>query len=124
MYDINFSDLLTAIALVFIFEGLMPFLNPDGLRKVFQVVAQLDNQKLRFLGIIILVNNEFLISGLNLLYVSFTILAAFFYAVNANILKYKLPDISAIAIIAMSFSRRLMFLIPADERGGSPDHVP
>ena len=51
MYDINFSDLLTAIALVFIFEGLMPFLNPDGLRKVFQIAAQLDNQKLRFLGI-------------------------------------------------------------------------
>jgi len=42
---------LAAIALLFIFEGLMPFLNPDGLRKVFQVVAQLDNQKLRFLGI-------------------------------------------------------------------------
>ena len=38
------------------------------------------------IGILILVNNEFLISGLNLLYVSFTILAAFFYAVNANIL--------------------------------------
>jgi EamA-like transporter family. len=63
-----------------------------------------------FLGIIILVNNEFLISGLNLLYVSFTILAAFFYAVNANILKYKLPDISAIAIIAMSF---IFLFLPA-----------
>ena len=63
-----------------------------------------------FLGIIILVNNEFLISGLNLLYVSFTILAAFFYAVNANILKYKLPDISAIVIIAMSF---IFLFLPA-----------
>jgi len=51
LFNINFSDLLAAIALLFIFEGLMPFLNPDGLRKVFQVVAQLDNQKLRFLGI-------------------------------------------------------------------------
>ena len=51
MFNINFSDLLAALALLFIFEGLMPFLNPDGLRKVFQVVAQLDNQKLRFLGI-------------------------------------------------------------------------
>jgi len=50
LFNINFSDLLAAIALLFIFEGLMPFLNPDGLRKVFQVVAQLDNQKLRFLG--------------------------------------------------------------------------
>jgi uncharacterized protein YjeT (DUF2065 family) len=51
LFNINFSDLLAAVALLFIFEGLMPFLNPDGLRKVFQVVAQLDNQKLRFLGI-------------------------------------------------------------------------
>jgi len=51
LFNINFSDLLAALALLFIFEGLMPFLNPDGLRKVFQVVAQLDNQKLRFLGI-------------------------------------------------------------------------
>ena len=51
MFNINFSDLLAAVALLFIFEGLMPFLNPDGLRKVFQVVAQLDNQKLRFLGV-------------------------------------------------------------------------
>ncbi|SVD38217.1 uncharacterized protein METZ01_LOCUS391071, partial [marine metagenome] len=51
MFNINFSDLLAAVALLFIFEGLIPFLNPDGLRKVFQVVAQLDNQKLRFLGI-------------------------------------------------------------------------
>jgi drug/metabolite transporter (DMT)-like permease len=63
-----------------------------------------------FIGILILVNNEFLISGLNLLYVSFTILAAFFYAVNANILKYKLPDISAVAIIGMSF---IFLFLPA-----------
>ncbi|MAS83328.1 MAG: DUF2065 domain-containing protein [Legionellales bacterium] len=47
----NFSDLLTAIALVFIFEGFMPFLNPNGMRKVFSLVSQLDNQKIRFLGI-------------------------------------------------------------------------
>ena len=63
-----------------------------------------------FIGILILVNNEFLISGLNLLYVSFTILAAFFYAVNANILKYKLPGISAVAIIGMSF---IFLVLPA-----------
>ena len=63
-----------------------------------------------FIGIIILVNNEFQISGLNLLYVFFTILAAFFYAVNANVLKYKLPNISAISIIGMSF---IILFLPA-----------
>jgi len=51
LYGINFSDLLAAIALVFIFEGLVPFLNPEGMRKIFLIFAQLDNQKLRFLGI-------------------------------------------------------------------------
>jgi len=80
------------------------FFNEKFLKKQFFGVV------VGFLGILILVNNEFLISGLNLLYVSFTILAAFFYAVNANILKYKLPNISAVAIIGMSF---LFLCIPA-----------
>lgn len=80
------------------------FFNEKFLKKQFFGVL------VGFLGILILVNNEFLISGLNLLYVSFTILAAFFYAVNANILKYKLPNISAVAIIGMSF---LFLCIPA-----------
>ena len=71
---------------------------------------QLIGVMIGFVGILILVNNEFSISGLNLLYVTFTILAAFFYAVNANILKYKLPDISAIAIIGMSF---IFLFLPA-----------
>ena len=80
------------------------FFNEKFLKKQFFGVV------VGFVGILILVNNEFLISGLNLLYVSFTILAAFFYAVNANILKYKLPNISAVAIIGMSF---LFLCIPA-----------
>lgn len=71
---------------------------------------QLIGVMIGFVGILILVNNEFSISGLNLLYVTFTILAAFLYAVNANILKYKLPDISAIAIIGMSF---IFLFLPA-----------
>ena len=51
MFDINFSDLLTALALVFVFEGLMPFINPEGMRKVYLLAAQMDNQTIRFLGI-------------------------------------------------------------------------
>ncbi|HIF52211.1 MAG TPA: DUF2065 domain-containing protein [Thiotrichaceae bacterium] len=46
----NFSDLLTAIALVFVIEGLTPFINPDAIRKVFLMASQMDNQTLRFLG--------------------------------------------------------------------------
>jgi uncharacterized protein YjeT (DUF2065 family) len=51
LFDINFSDLLAALALVFILEGLSPFLNPEGIRKVFLAAAHMDNQTLRFLGV-------------------------------------------------------------------------
>ncbi|MFT5397050.1 MAG: hypothetical protein ACI85N_002266 [Gammaproteobacteria bacterium] len=63
MFDINFSDLLAALALVFILEGLMPFLNPDGIRKVFLAAAQMDSQTLRFLGV------SSMLVGLILLYI-------------------------------------------------------
>jgi len=45
------ADLITAVALVFILEGIMPFINPDGLRRMFVLAAQLDNAALRFIGI-------------------------------------------------------------------------
>jgi uncharacterized protein len=51
LFDINFSDLLAALALVFVFEGLMPFINPEGMRKVYLLAAQMNNQTLRFLGL-------------------------------------------------------------------------
>ncbi|MBI2995002.1 MAG: DUF2065 domain-containing protein [Gammaproteobacteria bacterium] len=45
------SNLLTALALVFVLEGIMPFVNPDGLRRMFVLGAQLDNATLRFIGL-------------------------------------------------------------------------
>lgn len=63
-----------------------------------------------FLGIVVLINNELLSSSFNLLYVMFIVLAAFCYAVNANLLKYKLPNIPALGIVFMSF---LFMFIPA-----------
>jgi len=45
------TDLLTGLALVFILEGIMPFINPEGLRKMFLLAIQLDNATLRFIGI-------------------------------------------------------------------------
>jgi len=56
------SDLLTALALVFVLEGIMPFLNPNGIRKMFIMAAQLDNTTLRFIGL------SSMILGLLLLY--------------------------------------------------------
>jgi uncharacterized protein YjeT (DUF2065 family) len=51
LFDINFSDLLAALALVFVLEGLVPFINPEGMRKVYLLAAQMDNQIIRFLGV-------------------------------------------------------------------------
>lgn len=45
------TDLLTALALVFIIEGIMPFINPDGVRRMFLMAARLDNRALRFTGL-------------------------------------------------------------------------
>ncbi len=49
--DLNFSDLLAALALVFVLEGLMPFINPEGIRKLYFQASQMDSQTLRFLGL-------------------------------------------------------------------------
>ena len=63
-----------------------------------------------FTGIIVLINNELFSSSFNILYIMFIVLAAFCYAINANVLKYKLPNIPALGIVFMSF---LFMFIPA-----------
>jgi uncharacterized protein YjeT (DUF2065 family) len=45
------NDLLTALALVLVIEGIMPFANPEGLRRMFALATQLDNGTLRFIGL-------------------------------------------------------------------------
>lgn len=42
---------LIAIALVFIIEGLLPFLSPIGWRRVFEKVLQLSDGQIRFYGL-------------------------------------------------------------------------
>ena len=45
------TELLSAIALVFIIEGIMPFVNPNWIKRVFLTASQLDNAALRFIGV-------------------------------------------------------------------------
>jgi hypothetical protein len=45
------TELLTAVALVFVLEGIMPFINPNGLRRVMMLASQLDDATLRFIGL-------------------------------------------------------------------------
>ncbi len=62
MTGINWNDLLAALALVFVIEGMLPFLNPQSLRRMLATVAQLDDRTLRVTGLVSMV------CGLLLLY--------------------------------------------------------
>jgi uncharacterized protein len=45
------SSLFTALALVLIIEGLLPFISPKGWRGVFEKVLQLSDGQIRFYGL-------------------------------------------------------------------------
>ena len=51
LFDINLSDLLAALALVFVLEGLLPFLNPERYRRMLTLAMRMDRQTLRFMGL-------------------------------------------------------------------------
>ena len=52
MAGLNWTDLLAALALVLVIEGIVPFLNPQSLRKMLATVAQLDDRTLRITGLV------------------------------------------------------------------------
>ena len=43
--------LLGAVALMLVFEGLLPFLSPGAWRRVFERALQLSDGQIRFLGL-------------------------------------------------------------------------
>ncbi len=47
----RFSDLFAALALVFVLEGILPFMNPSGLRRVLAKVLTLADRDLRIAGL-------------------------------------------------------------------------
>lgn len=58
----NWTDLLSAVALVMVIEGLLPFANPRGSRRTMAMLAQMPDDKLRLAGL------ASIIAGLVLLY--------------------------------------------------------
>ena len=44
------SDFLTALALLLIFEGLMPFASPSKWKDVLRNIVELDSSKIRLFG--------------------------------------------------------------------------
>jgi len=61
--NINWHDLLTALALVLIIEGLLPFTLPEKVKEVYRSLQQASNSNLRVMGLI------GMIVGLVLLYI-------------------------------------------------------
>jgi len=49
---IIWTDLLAALALVLVIEGMVPFLNPQSLRRMVAMVSQLDDRTLRITGLV------------------------------------------------------------------------
>lgn len=48
----DWSDLLAALALVMVIEGLLPFVNPGGSRRAMAMLAQLPDGTLRTVGLV------------------------------------------------------------------------
>ena len=57
------TDLLAALAILLVLEGLLPFLNPSATRKVFAQLAQMASRELRIAGLFSMV------TGLVLLFI-------------------------------------------------------
>ena len=48
----NWSDLLAAFALYLILEGILPFLNPQAMKRIMASFSQLADRQLRIWGLI------------------------------------------------------------------------
>jgi hypothetical protein len=58
----DWNDLFTAVALMLIFEGILPFLNPDRYRKMLEVLEKINDGQLRTMGLIVMVAGAVLLT--------------------------------------------------------------
>lgn len=56
------THLLVALGLVFVLEGILPFISPNGLRRTLLQLVQLPNRVLRIIGL------SSMLSGLLIIY--------------------------------------------------------
>ena len=52
---LQWDDLLAALALVLIIEGMVPFINPSTLRRMLETISQLDDRTIRITGLVSMV---------------------------------------------------------------------
>ncbi|MCP4700818.1 MAG: DUF2065 domain-containing protein [Gammaproteobacteria bacterium] len=45
------NDFAAALALLLVVEGIMPFVNPAGMRKSLQMIAEMEDKTLRTVGL-------------------------------------------------------------------------
>ena len=48
-------ELLLALALVMVIEGILPFVNPEAMRRMLIAVAEMDDRSLRTAGLVSMV---------------------------------------------------------------------
>jgi uncharacterized protein YjeT (DUF2065 family) len=48
---LNFTDLLAALGLFLVLEGIAPFLNPQGVKRAFAKLLQVQDRELRIAGL-------------------------------------------------------------------------
>jgi len=49
--SLNLSDLLAALGLFLVLEGIAPFINPGGVKRVFALLLQARDRELRIAGL-------------------------------------------------------------------------
>jgi uncharacterized protein YjeT (DUF2065 family) len=59
------NDFLTALALLFIFEGLMPFASPSKWKDVLRNIVELDSSKIRMFGFASMIGGLLILYTLN-----------------------------------------------------------
>lgn len=50
--DMDWQDLFAALALVLVIEGILPFVSPNGLRRSYSQIVQMDDKSLRTFGLV------------------------------------------------------------------------
>lgn len=58
-------ELLVALALVLVVEGVFPFLNPQGLKRTLMLMSTMDDNSLRFAGLTSMVVGVLLLYVIN-----------------------------------------------------------
>jgi len=56
------QDLFSAVALVFIIEGIVPFISPDSLRKTYQRMLEMNDRTIRITGLISMIAGAILLT--------------------------------------------------------------